>query len=225
MIDCEALKETSRGKRFDRLVALLIGAIAVLAAALVVVQTNESFAEARANAQTRRLAAELTTRIIATGSLANHALLGTQRALLVSMEGASRGMVALQTGDAVGQAIGEAQSNAGTRLGEIAAAMGALPGPTSPLDAYARDVLSTPNDQLFAILDEQIGWAVAAGVASDGSSRAVMGLSLVALAGVLAGLAAVVGSGRTGRALLFLAYASATGAIGLLVIASGVLPG
>lgn len=224
MIDYDTLKETARGRRFDRLVAVLIGALAVLAAALVVVQTNESLAEARANAQTRRLASELTTRIIAGGSLLNHQIINGQRALLVSMEGSSRGLVALQDGDPAGERIGAAQGAAGERLMAIASEMGAIPEPDGPLDPYAQAMLSTTEPQMRTILAEQIGWSEAAADASDRSSRSVMGLSLVALAGVLVGLAAVVGSGRTGRALLVLAYTSAAGAVGLLVLASGVLP-
>ena len=222
MIDYDSLKETARGQRFDRLVAVLIGLLAVLAAALVVAQTNESLAEARANAQARRLAAELTTRIIAGGGVSNHQIINGQRALLVSIEGTSRGLVGLQAGDLGAQAIGNAEVAAGDRLATIATEMGALPQPGGPLDPYAQDVLATTEDQLRAILAEQNGWADHASAASDRSSRSVMGLSLVALAGVMAGLAAVVGRGRTGRALLLLGYTSAAGAFGLLVLASGV---
>lgn len=225
MIDYETLKETARGQRFDRLVAVLIGALAVLAAALVVVQTNESLAEARANAQTRRLAAELTTRIIASGSILNHQIINSQRALLMSMEGNSRGLVGLQDGDDAAEAIGAAQVAAGDRLAAIAGEMGAQPEVGGPLDPYAQAMLSSTGTQLQAILAVQIGWSEAASDASDRSSLSVMGLSLVALAGVLVGLAAVVGSGRTGRSLLALACTTAAAAVGLLVLASGVLPG
>ena len=105
MIDYDALKETTDGGRFHQLNALLIGLIAIVAAMLVVLQTSASLDEARGNAQARRLASELTTRIIATGSLDGYAGVNSQRALLVSLEGNSRALVAL--GDRRRRAAGD----------------------------------------------------------------------------------------------------------------------
>ena len=223
MIDYDALKETQRGERFDRLTALLIGLIAVLAATLVVVETFESLAEDRANANARRLASELTTRIIASGSLDNHRIVNGQRALAVQMEGNARALVGLQTGDAAEVAIGEAQVAAGQRLAEVAERMGAPPGAESPLDSYARDILGSGMNQLFEVLAEQNHQADLADAASTSSNQAVLGLSVVALAGVLVGLAAVLGSGRAGRVLLLVAWIAAVVAATLLVIAAGLV--
>lgn len=222
MIDYDALKETTDGGRFHQLNAVLIGLIAIVAAMLVVLQTSASLDEARGNAQARRLASELTTRIIATGSLDGYAGVNSQRALFVSLEGNSRALVALGTGDAGQQAIGDATVTAGDRLTAIALAMGSVPDEASPLDAYARSVMATTSEQFDAILTEQNAAADAAGIASDKSSRAVMGLSVIALAGVMAGLAAVVGPGRAGRALLLLGWVCASAAVGLLLVAAGV---
>ena len=223
-VDYDALKETSSGGRFERMTALLIGLVAIVAAVLVVIQTTASLDEARGNAVARRLASEITTRLIAGGSLAAYGAINGQRALMVSMEGNSRAIVALGAGDAGQQAIGEAATVAGDRLTAIALAMGATPGDDSPLDPWARAVLSGTTEELLAILDRQNAAADAAAVASDRSSRAVMGLSLIALAGVMAGLAAVVGPGRAGRALLVLGWVCAFGAVGLLALARGLVP-
>lgn len=222
MIDYDALKETTDGGRFQRLDALLIGLIAIIAAMLVVLQTSASLDEARGNAQARRLASELTTRIITVGSLTGYAGVNAQRALLVGLEGNSRALVALGSGDAGQQAIGEATIQAGDRLTAIAFAMGATPDASSPLDPYAIMVMSTTDEQLGAVLAEQNAAADAAAIASDRSSRSVLGLSVVALAGVMAGLAAVVGPGRAGRALLLLGWVCASVAIGLMLVAAGV---
>lgn len=222
-VDYDALKETAAGGRFERWTALLIGLIAIVAAVLVVIQTSASLDEARGNAVARRLASEITTRIIASGSLAAYGAINGQRALMVSMEGNSRGLVALGSGDAGQQAIGEAETVAGDRLTGIALAMGAAPDEDSPLDPFARDMLAGTTDDLFDLLARQNAAADGATLASDRSSRAVMGLSLIALAGVMAGLAAVVGVGRAGRALLVLGWICAFGAIGLLAIARGLI--
>lgn len=220
-VDYDALKETASGGRFERLTALLIGLIAIVASVLVVIQTTASLDEARGNAEARRLASEITTRLIASGSLQAYAGINGQRALLVSLEGNSRAIVAIGTGDAAQQAIGEAATVAGDRLATIALAMGATPDEDSPLDPYARTVLSGTTADVLVILERQNAAADAAALASERSSRAVMGLSLIALAGVMAGLAAVVGPGRAGRALLALGWICAFGSIGLLAVARG----
>jgi hypothetical protein len=222
-VDYDALKETGSGGRFERLTALLIGLVAIVAAVLVVIQTTASLDEARNNAVARRLASELTTRLIAGSSLASYGGIHGQRALMVTMEGNSRALVALGTGNAGQQAIGDAETVAGNRLTSIALAMGATPDEDSPLDPYARAMLASIQEELFAILERQNAAADAAVIASDRSSRAVMGLSLIALAGVMAGLAAVVGPGRAGRALLLLGWTCAFGAIGLLAVARGLI--
>jgi hypothetical protein len=224
VIDYEIVKETGGGARFDRLTALLIGLIAVMAAMLVVVQTTQSLAEARANAEARRLASELTTRIIVAGNLASHQGVNGQRALLLGMAGNNRQIVSLGTGDAADGLIGQAQVAAGERLLGVAARMGATPGADTPLDPYAADVLGDGMAGLQPVLAEQNRQADLAGVASTRSTLSVMGLSVVALAGVLVGLAAVVGAGRAGRALLIIAWLAGAGAAVLLVLASGVLP-
>ena len=221
MIDYETLKETSDGHRYDRLTAVLIGLTAVLAAALVTVQMTQSLAEARGNAEGARLASEVTSRIIASGSLQNTQLVNSQRAILLGMDGLARGMVGLQAGDAGQEQIGQADQNASTRLVAIASEMGAVPDDASPLDPYARVVLASTIDEMVAIVDEQNRQKDLANLASTRSSRAVMGLSVLALAGVLVGLAAVLGGGRAGRALLLLAWIAAAWATALLVVASG----
>jgi hypothetical protein len=221
VIDYDVLQETSDGHWYDRLTALLLGLTAVLAAALILVQTTESLGEARGNAASARLAAELTSRIVASGTLLTHQLVNGQRALQVGMEGASRGLVSLQAGDAAGEEIGTADGAASRRLSVIAGRMGAIPDESSPLDPYARSLLAGNVDELKAMSVEQGRQKVLADRASTHSSQAVMGLSVLALAGVFVGLAAVLGGGRAGRALLALAWIAAAGATALLVMASG----
>ncbi len=220
----DPLRESAADSRYERLIALLIGLIAIVAAVLVVLQSSASLDEARANSVARRLASELTTRLIASGSLTSYAGINSQRAWLVGMEGNARAIVALNADDAAQRAVAEATVAASARLADIAATMGAAPDETSPLDPFARSVLATTDDELYAILKVQNAAADAAGIASDRSSRAVMGLSLAALAGVMAGLAAVMGPCRSGRALLAMGWICAGGAIGLLLLARGVVP-
>lgn len=53
MIDAELLDDLGAGTRWDRLIALVLGLVAVLAASLVLVQTVQGQAEARASAISR----------------------------------------------------------------------------------------------------------------------------------------------------------------------------
>jgi hypothetical protein len=69
-----------------------------------------------------------------------------------------------------------------------------------------RGLLATAPRDLKAEGDRQIAVATAADTASDRSGRAVVGLSMIALAGVLVGLAAVLGEGRAGKITLLVAY-------------------
>jgi hypothetical protein len=237
VIDYEAVAETRHGDWFDRLTALLIGFLAVLAASLVLVQVDESQAQARANANVSRINSELTTWIIASGSLSNAQLVSVQRANQLGIEGAGRQIVGLGRGDETMQAIGAANFSAGLRLATIAHEMNALSDAASPLDPYALRMLTLPydmtapmvdgvfqlTDEMKALLAELDQQDLAAADASARSNYAVLGLSVVALSGVFVGLAAVVGSGRAGRLLLVLAWIAGLASVGLLSLAIGLV--
>jgi hypothetical protein len=222
-IDLEAIEEMRRGRRFDRLTALLIGAVALLAALLVVQEGAESLRQARAQAQSRRLAAELTTRSVVSGTVFDYGLVNAQRAALVSIEGLARSQAGILGDDPLDVSGGEAITSAGGRLGSLGAEMGAAPGPETPLDPYAAYAIRSSNLALSLIVAAQRAIADSADVAGANGSEAVLGLSVVALAGVFGGLAAVVGSSRTGRSLLALAWVCAACALVLLVMATDIV--
>ena len=210
MIDLETVKETGGGTRFDRATAVLIGIIAVVAACLAVVQLAQSQESNRGNILAARLATDLTARYSAQVHQSTFQLTSLQRAVLVSIEGLSRDIVGLGQSDAAPwTAHGDADRSASTRLQAIAATMGALPGPTVSVDPYVRGLLTTSTTDLKAEGDRQIAVSLASDTASDRSGRAVVGLSLIALAGVLVGLAAVLGESRAGVTTLVVAYAAA----------------
>lgn len=223
MIDHEALEETADGTAYDRLTALLIGLIAVLAASLVLVQASASQGEARANAAHARLTAELTTRIGVSGVLRTFQLSTFEQALQVGITGNAHSIVAQRDGDMAAAALGAAEANASTRLEVIAAEMGAVPDVTSALDAYIVSVLGAELEDMQAMAADQAAQFEVAQVASRRSGQAVLGLALAALSGVLVGLAAIVGGGRAGKALLLSAYLAAGAATAGLLLAAGVV--
>lgn len=225
MIDAELLDDLGAGTRWDRLIALVLGLVALLAASLVLVQTVQGQAEARASAMASRITADVIARIVAyeAREIALAAL--SSRSVQPGFEGLARGQVALELGGEGGEVLGAAgQAATFTLIGQVAE-MKALPGPEVPLDAYARAVLASSAAEIDRLVrDGQNRQRDLADAASSRSNEALLGLSVIALAGVLAGLAAVVGRTRTGRLLIALAYA-ATGASFVLLLLAARPPG
>jgi hypothetical protein len=206
MIDPDALAQTKEGSRFDKVVALLIGLVAVLASILAVMQVGRSAEEARAHAMAARLTSEVTTRMAASSALGELRLQSAQRAFVMGMEGISRQIVALGEGDEAGQAIGGAEFAASERLVGVADRMARLPARDGPLDPYVREMLASRQADQVALTEEQNRQVDLAAEASGRNAIVIVGLSLVALAGVLGGLSALLRSGRAGRGTLLAGF-------------------
>ena len=103
---------------------------------------------------------------------------------------------------AIEQARAGAIEAAANRLSDAALAMGAAPDDEDALDPYTRRIMLADITSMTTAVQEQNRQVDLAEDAGDRSGRAVLGLSLVALAGVLIGLAAVLGRGRGGRIAL-----------------------
>jgi len=193
---------------FDRTAAVLIGTIAVLAAILAIQQTHAGLAGTRAQVEAARMAADASARISAE-SLASSAALGAQQdALVIGLESVSRQLQGTIGGDDVAVAVGAARQAASERLATIIAATAATSG-GEPLDPYTAGLVrstSTATASLVAEQNRQVDLAAAEG---ERELRAVLGLSLGTLAGVLAGIAAVLGRSRAGWLLLLTGWAVA----------------
>lgn len=213
---------TESGRSAHELAAAsLVGLIAIIVALLVVLEVAVSHEGARADAEAARLSALATTQNNVSQAPFGFQISKTLEATKVAMEGTSRQMVSLEAGDAIGQAIGAADQVVFERLFAVAAEMGAIPAATGPLDAYAQDALSSTTDDLRALVAEQNAAVDRSSAASARGMNIVLGLSLSALAGVLVGLAAVVGRGRPGAALLALGYVAAAIALLLGIVGAG----
>jgi hypothetical protein len=216
MIDLDTLHETHHGSRFDRMVALLLGIIAVLAAALGLVQMDASMRESRATAGAARLTAELSAGLPVRGVVDTFGAQAVLAAIREMAQGTAQQLVGLGHDDATMQATGAARQAAGERLMTIAGAMSALP--TGGLPAYELGLVAADDDQLQAqLLEENRLVDEAIPDASNDSARSVAGLSVLALAGVLVGLASVLGADRAGRVTLVVAWVAAGAAAGALV--------
>jgi hypothetical protein len=186
--------------RFDRLIAVLLGSVALLAAMLAVIQLDAGQAESRALARAARLSVEVSTGIAGSTTHVAFGLETQQQALALGSTAISRELTALQQmpPDEEEQLRAAPDAAASERLGSIAIAMGAQPNVDGPLDPFGRWVLTVTPEELNDMSLEQASLVDVADRHSDRGGRAVLGLSLVALAGVLGGLAAVLGDNRAG---------------------------
>jgi len=86
-----------------------------------------------------------------------------------------------------------------------------------PLDSYTSGLLRDTTARLVVEVNEQNRQVDIADDTSARNSRSILGLSFLALAGVLTGLAAVLREGRAGWFALLFAV-SMTGAAGLVAV-------
>lgn len=216
MIAPDAAAELRAERRFDLVAAFLIGAIAVLAAALAVIQIETGQASSRAQIEAARLSADLSARIEVGSVSQGQALLDQQMALLLAMQATGRQIAGLQYNDDGASAIGKTEQQAATDLAAALTATSATSG-GMPLDSYTSGLLRDTTARLVVEVNEQNRQVDIADDTSARNSRSILGLSFLALAGVLTGLAAVLREGRAGWFALLFAV-SMTGAAGLVAV-------
>lgn len=210
----ESLGETG----FRRRLAVLVGAAAVVAAALGVVEHTLSAREERASAQATQLAADVTGKIAASGILFRFQLDLTREVLGLNTE--------VEAGKLIAQTpLEQAQLDAArVAVGRMAVAARQIvhdPTAASGLDATTLAALTTPPAEQTAESLRQAAAADRAHRYGQRSGRAVLGLSFVAIAATLLGLGGVLGAGRAGTISLVggaaaLALALAAGFVALL---------
>lgn len=205
-------------RRFDLVASVLIGVIAVLAAVLAVVQMNTNQAASRADLQAARLEADLSARISVSGQALGASLVAEQTALMLGLEATGRQLSAARAGDDTALAVGGVEQQAYEQLQAILTATVATSG-GSPLDAYTAGLVNATVDQMKAEAAEQSRQVDVANDQSWRSQWASLGLSFLALAGVLTGLAAVLRQGRPGWASLGAAGLINAGAVLMVIVA------
>ena len=212
--------DRARGKsRFERALSIVIGAIAVTASILAVLQQDASRLEERASLAASRLAAEAVyltgtafqpeyfnvQALVAGNSFWIEAL---QRAVAASTEGSQD----LAAQEFVIAGADEAAAQRITGEGGIVAEMVRPPDEASGVDALARSMMAAnPEVDPPRIVQEQNRQAADAERYSERGGRTVLALWILALAGVLAGVAGVFRSGPSGRITLGAAIACIVG--------------
>jgi hypothetical protein len=214
VIDLDVVVDARTSSSFDKALAWLIGIAALTAAFLVLVQVDRSAQSMRAQVRSTIAASELTTAMSATAEVARFRLATSQTATLDGMAGLSRQMAGLEADDPAEVAKGVAEEDAASRLEAIAEAMAAFPPEDGPLDAYAQRMVTVTGEELQALQDERNALVDLEAPRAGGQGRLVTAaLSLVALAAVLAGLAAVLRQGRAGGVTLLTGYLAVGAAI------------
>jgi hypothetical protein len=201
MIAPDAASSLQAERRFDLLSAILIGVVAVLAAILAVVQIDTAQNASRAQQQAASLAADLSARIETSDLAQEQLLLLSQRSLIMAMQATARQIAGLTYEDPSAAEIANAETAASSKLAA------ALRDTAAMIKATTIDLLAEVKEQ-----NRQVDLANAY---SDRNTQSILGLSFLALAGVLTGLGAVLREGRAG----WFALASA----GAMAAAAGVM--
>jgi len=131
--------------------------------------------------------------------------------------GGTRGIAAIESANESELAQADAQLAAAQRFIDLAPTLG-QPAEDGPLDDYARRMLTATMADIQALADEQARQADRADAAGRRVGSSVLGLSLVALAGVLAGLAGILGDIRAGRVTLLTGYGAAALALSSMLL-------
>jgi hypothetical protein len=222
VIKVDLVAKIRQGSSFDIALASLVGGIAILATLLALVQASYSSQGARAQAMSARLASQVAAHGQANQLVNSFALGSTLRSLYLGVEATSRQLEGLDANQEAVVAIGAADQAASDRLTQAVADSAATGGASPPLDPYTASLVTQDLPQIKAIGDEQGRLVDAAGIAGDHGRVALLGLSLTALAGIFAGLSAVLRVGRAGWFTLGMGYAvGGLGVIALLVAVFG----
>ena len=240
-VDIETVHDVSGTTRFEKALAILLGVGAVLAALASVVQLDASKREERALLRSSRLGVQVFEFTATYSPVLAYAGTGVQLSSGVSVAALTRQIQALQDtglGEAA-EAIGTADERAGARIQTVALGTTILPDRVAQLDPHLREIFEVVSADVAAFAqqmadpDAQVEYRLAAAGneltdeldreldaadrASDTATRALLSLALLALAGVLIGLAAVLRQGTAGWVALGSSGASVAVAAGLLV--------
>ena len=209
VMDLEAASATSGGTSFRRYVAALVGLAALAGAALGTLEMDTRKMAERAQFMASRISVDVYGR-----ETAHQIVTAAQAGVLQRAEVHE----VTQASDLVAEAASRARERASARLAAAAASVGRPPDIGGGVDAATRTAVASDERSLEELERGMARELRAARRLSGRRSTTVFALSLVALAGVLAGLGAVLGENRAGG------VAIATGAVALvLAIASGTL--
>lgn len=208
-MDPDAVSEVEGRTPFDRRLAVLLGIAAVVASLLATAQVGFDREAGRASSRATRLSTRLFEGITGTGLLSSFHLGSLLQATEGALVSSARQVASFDHPDVaeIELALGKTSETASLRILELAGEMGAPPTEVPSLDRHTLSVLTRTTKQLQTDVTEQGALVDRAQRFSARGDRVVFALSLLAIAGVLLGLAAVMKEGQPGRVSLWSAAA------------------
>lgn len=187
--DVLGIADRDRSKRILAAAAIVAGMVTALLSGLQVHLANQ---EQRANLLSARHIGKLSATIASSGALATFAAQSRLTAIDLEIRGLARQSVAVGRGGTTGaveQLQGQADEVAGARIARLAETMGRPPAASSGVDAATRAALTATPQDWAALVAEQNRLVDRADRAGGRANLAVVGLTLVAVASALFGLA------------------------------------
>lgn len=205
--------------RFKRWLAILVGATAISAAGLAWMESDNSRKEQNAFVDASRSALDAFVKLGASGPRFQFEVNAVRQSTLLDARSTARAATAsietLPLQIALGQSI--ADNQASRRLLAVSRRLKDLPDSAPGLDEIASDSLRIRSEAdiepIYGAQDAALSDAERYGTRQQ---RAMYGLSLLAVAASLLGLAGLIGAGRSGR----IALSTATGAL-TIALATG----
>ena len=214
-MDVEVVHKATGKSRFEKALAVLVGITAIMASLLATLEMHSNKRWEQTSTQAANLSVELFGKIAATGPVDAAGARAEQSAYLSTIVSSAR--AAESQNRELEVILSYIDSRVGAKLLKLAKAISAPPDADSDLDPVAREVITTdiPDlTQLASLQREQVEESDRYG---SRLSRALFSLSLLALAAVLLGLAAVLGVEHGGAITL--------GAAAIALLVAGVWGG
>ena len=215
-MDIEVVHKATGRTRFHKWVALLAGLAAVLATLLATLDMHSNKREEQALSRSARLSVEIFGRIAGSSPVQTAGYQATATGTSRAIESLARRIVGRDfpgTED-FELALGQADERAAERLQSLAESVGGVPAEASGVDAHTREVIGTDVQELTPLVEEQNRQRDVADRFFERGTRSVYALSILALAAVLIGLAAVLGQRGGGSITLVVAGLAILFAIG-----------
>lgn len=214
-IDIEVVHKAAGATRFEQALAVLVGLAAVVAAVLGLLEVDANKRQEQAQARSVRVTVQVFGTLAGSAPPADAALQAGQVALLRGLQANARRIAANPVPATAGfeSALADADERAADDLSPMVDAVGAHPDASSGVDPVTRAVVASTTDDATRLLGQQSRELATANRFGTRGSRAVFGISILALAAVLFGLSAVLGEANRGRITL------ATGAVALVAAA------
>lgn len=215
-MDIEVVHKARGLDRFEKALAVLVGLAAVVAALLGTLEVDSNKRQEQAQAVGARLTVQTFGTLAGSASPADAGLQASQVAILRGLQANARRIAAapLPATSGFESALADADERAANGLSPVVDAITAPPDAASGVDPVTRTVVGATPDDATALLARQNRVLNTANRFGRRGSRAVFGLSILALAAVLFGLSAVLGRANRGSITLTL------GAVALLAAAA-----